>query len=355
MSEKTALQPYLARIAAGASLDEAAAHEAFAIIMTGEAAEAQIGALLLGIEARGGPTIAEITGAARVMREHVARVSVPEGMEVIDTCGTGGDHTGTFNISTASALIAAGAGARVAKHGNRSVTSKSGSSQVLEALGVNLQAAPETLTKCLVEAGLCFCFAPAHHPAMKHAIATRRALGVRTIFNVLGPLTNPAGATRQVMGVFADTLTEPIAQVLKNLGATKAMVVHGKSIASPDLTEGGSGLDEIATTGPTQITLLADGQISTSSFHPADLGMTLSSLKELQVDSVEASAAVIRQILKGQPGPATDIACLNAAAALVIADLATDLKDGFAKAKQACANGSAHHVLETLVNITQAG
>ncbi len=350
-----ALKPLLARLAQGRALDAEQARAAFELVMTGQATDAQIGAMLTAMQLRpGGPGIEEITGAARVMRQHAAKVDVPAGLDVVDTCGTGGDHTGTFNISTAAAIVAAGAGAAIAKHGNRSVTSKSGSSQVLEALGVKLDVSGPTLTRCLVEAGICFCFAPAHHPAMKHAIGPRKELGFRTIFNVLGPLTNPAGARRQIMGVYDDALTEPIAHVLRELGAVHAMVVHGKSLATPDRTEGGMGLDEITTTGPTRMTVVKDGRIETTELHPADLDLPTASVAALRCDGIEESATIIRAVLAGQPGAARDIVCLNAAAALLVADLATDLPQGLAKAQAAIDEGRAKAALDKLIEVTNA-
>lgn len=345
----------LAVLARGRSLSEDEAAAAFEIIMTGHATDAQIGALLGAMQARPeGPTIDEIVGAARVMRRHAAGIDLPPGLEVIDTCGTGGDASGTFNISTAAALIAAGAGARVAKHGNRSVTSNSGSSQVLQALGVNLEVDGPTHGLCLEQAGLCFCFAPAHHPAMKHAVGPRKELGFRTIFNVLGPLTNPAGARRQVLGVFESRLTETIAAVLQRLGALHAMVVHGQTPAAPDTTHGGLGLDELTTTGPTRITVLKDDALETSELHPADLGLAAASVEQLRIADVDASASVIRAVLDGEPGPARDIASLNAAAALVVADLASDLKQGLDKARESLDAGAAKRSLEKLVELTNA-
>ena len=347
------LAPLLRHLAAAQTLSQEQAQQAFDIIMDGQATDAQIGAILAALAVRpGGPTVDELTGAARAMRQRVRCVVVPTGMQVVDTCGTGGDHTGTFNISTAAALIAAGAGARIAKHGNRSVTSKSGSSQVLEALGVKLQVPDATLTHCLVEAGLCFCFAPAHHPAMKHVAAARQQLGFRTIFNLLGPLTNPAGAKRQVLGVYDPALTEPLAQVLRELGAVHAMVVHGKTIGSGDVSQGGSGLDEIATTGPTQISELKDGQITTRTLMPEDVGLEMAHIADLRVEGVEESAAAIRAILEGDAGPQRDIACLNAAAALVVAGVSPDLKQGFAAAGESLDTAAARKCLEALVKIT---
>ncbi len=356
MTESDNLQTLLRIIATGRTLSETQAHDAFAAVMAGHATDAQIGALLAGLQARaGGPAVDEIVGAARAMRDHARPVHVPDDIDVIDTCGTGGDSTGTFNISTTAAIIAAAAGAHVAKHGNRSVTSNSGSSQVLEQLGVRLDCDDATLQRCLTQARLCFCFAPAHHPAMKHAVGPRKQLGFRTIFNVLGPLTNPAGAKRQVIGVFDDRLTETLAAVLDRLGAVHAMVVHGKTLAAPDTTEGGLGLDEITTTGPTQITVLKRGIIETSQLHPADLGLNAAGLAELRIDGVEASARVVLAVLDGMKGPARDIAALNAAAALVVADRAADLHEGLALAFEAIDSGAARQCLDQLVRITRAG
>jgi anthranilate phosphoribosyltransferase len=320
--------------------------DVFEQIMTGQAHPAAVGALLALIQQRG-PSVEELTGAATVMRSKVTRVTVPEDLIVIDTCGTGGDHAGTFNISTAAAIVAAGAGRSegvvVAKHGNRSVTSKSGSSQVLEVLGVKLLVSGETLTQCLDQAGLCFCFAQAHHPAMKHAAPIRAALGIPTLFNLLGPLTNPAGATRQVMGVFSHNLTEPVAQVLANLGTEYAMVVHGK------------GVDELITWGKTRVsTVYNDGTVRTTDIEPADLGIKPARLEHLQVDSPAGSAAVIEKVLAGETGPARDIVCLNAGAALLVGGAAKDLATGYALAQHAIDSGKARNALDNLVAITQA-
>jgi anthranilate phosphoribosyltransferase len=353
---RMSLTAMLQQLAGGEPLSEAQAREAFSLVMSGQATGAQIGAMLMAMAVRdGGPTVDEITGAARAMREAAMKVVVPAGMEVIDTCGTGGDHTGTFNISTTAAIIAAGAGAVVAKHGNRSVTSKSGSSQVLEQLGVNLsppEAGPEVLTRCLTEARICFCFAPAHHPAMKHAAGPRKELGFRTLFNLLGPLTNPAGAKRQVIGVYDASLTEKIAEVLKRLGTVHAMVVHGTTLGGPDVTEGGLGLDELTTTGPTRVTELKGGTITTRQLHPADLGLATATVGQLRIEGVEESAEMIRRILDGEKGPARQIAALNAAAALVVADCAKDLRMGLDLAFEAIDNGAAKRTLALLVKLT---
>ncbi|MHB1155991.1 MAG: anthranilate phosphoribosyltransferase [Phycisphaerales bacterium] len=355
------LTAMLQQLAGGESLSESQAQEAFALVMSGQATGAQIGAMLMATAVRpGGPTVEEITGAARAMRQAAMKVEVPAGMEVIDTCGTGGDHTGTFNISTAAALIAAGTpamadrGMAVAKHGNRSVTSKSGSSQVLEQLGVKLSPpeGPAVLTRCLREARICFCFAPAHHPAMKHAAGPRKELGFRTLFNLLGPLTNPAGAKRQVIGVYDAALTEKIAEVLKRLGTVHAMVVHGTTLGGPDVTGGGLGLDELTTTGPTRVTELKDAAITTWQLHPADLGLATATVGQLRIEGVEESAEMIRRILDGEKGPARRIAALNAAAALVVADGAKDLKQGLDLAFEAIDSGAAKRTLALLVKLT---
>ena len=300
------MKSLLAHLAVGRTLSRQEAIDAFEQIMTGAASPPQTAALLAMMQLRG-PTVEEIAGAASVMRRHVKAVTVPGGVRVVDTCGTGGDHARTFNISTAAALVAAGAGrahqVAVAKHGNRSVTSKSGSSQVLEALGVKLRVTDQTLGRCLEEAGVCFCFAPAHHPAMKYAAPIRAELGMRTIFNILGPLTNPAGVRHQLIGVFDPDLTEPMGQVLADLGTEHGMVVHGavgESGAASGGHSGGGGIDELTTTGLTRITTVREGKVSTSYFDACSLGLEHSRLESLQVDSVEASAEVVRGVLGGE-------------------------------------------------------
>lgn len=329
---------------------------AFDQIMTGQATSAQIGALLAMMQQRG-PTVDEITGAATVMRDKAVKVTVPDGLTVIDTCGTGGDHAETFNISTAAALVAAAVGrprgVAVAKHGNRSVTSKSGSSTVLEALGVKLAVAPKTLTRCLDEAGICFCFAPAHHPAMKYAAPIRQELGFRTLFNMLGPLTNPAQAKRQVMGVFDAKLTEPIAHVLLRLGAVHAMVVHGEFMGPPSNATTASGLDELSTTGISQVSEVRSGTVVTRLFKAAALGLPLADPALLHADSPQQSAEMLRSVFSGDKGAPRDIVCLNAAAALVVADIAHDLEDGISQAQAALDGGEVNVVLKKLIALTQ--
>ena len=350
------MKDILAQLVAGQTLSEVQAHDAFAAIMDGESSAAQTAGVLALMQTRG-PTEDELVGAARVMRERVARVDVPQGMVPIDTCGTGGDHAGTFNISTAAALVAAAAARSVdspvvvAKHGNRSVTSRSGSSQVLEALGVKLQVTPETLTRCLSEAAICFCFAPAHHPAMKHAAPVRQDLGFRTIFNLLGPLTNPAGANRQVIGVYEPRLTRLLAGVLRRLGSDAAMIVHGQ-IPDED-GEHIDGLDELSTCGPSRVSRLRDGQIHDAEFDPMSLGLPFSHPSALRVDSPEASADKIREVIQGKPGPSRDITCLNAAAALVVGGVVDDLRSGMDLAGDAIDSHAAKKTLYRLIRLTQ--
>ncbi len=346
------MKELLSHLVSGNSLSVEQAVEAFELIMTGQATAAQIGAMLAMMQQRG-PTVDEMTGAAKVMRGKVAAVAVPDGLTVIDTCGTGGDHTPTFNISTAAAIVAAAAGrpraVAVAKHGNRTVTRTSGSSQGLEALGVKLQVNTETLTRCLDEASICFCFAPAHHPAMKHAMPIRMELGMRTVFNLLGPLTNPAGADRQVMGVFDPALTETLAGVLQHLGARRAMIVHGRKQPTGD-----AGFCELSTCGPSRISHLHQGAIETTELDATSLGLARADLNTLLVDSPEASARVIRDVLDGEQGAARDIVCLNAAAALVVADLADDLAAGITLAADTIDSGAASNTLQALCDLTQA-
>ncbi len=353
------MKDLLAQLVAGHRLDEDQAHDLFEQIMTGKATPAQTAAALAMIQLRG-PATQELLGAARVMRAKATAVTAPDALTIIDTCGTGGDHSGTFNISTAAAIVAAAAGrprgVAVAKHGNRSVTSRSGSSQVLEALGVTLRVQPETLTRCLDEAGLCFCFAPAHHPAMKHAVEVRQQLAFRTLFNLLGPLTNPAGALRQVIGVFDPDWTEPIAHVLAKLGSAHAMVVHGRiDGASDQPPQQCRGLDELTITGPTRVSHLQRGKVRTYEVHPQDLGLTVVDPSVLCADGPEASAEVIRGVLRGEAGPARQIVGLNAAAALLVADVADDLLTGFTMATEVMDSGVAEESLQTLVRVTQAG
>jgi anthranilate phosphoribosyltransferase len=284
-----------------------------------------------------GETVDEMSAAARVMRELATRVEV-SGDHLVDTAGTGGDASGSFNISTASALVAAAAGARVAKHGNRSMTSNSGSADVLEAAGVKLDITPEQVRDCVEQVGVGFMFAPAHHGAMKYAIGARKEMAVRTIFNVLGPLTNPAGAPNQVIGVFDGELLEAMASVLKQLGSNHVMVVHAED-----------GMDEISISAPTHVAELKQGKISSYTITPSDFGMDTAPLDELRVDSAEQSLAVIRAVFADNPGPARDIVCLNAGAAIYVAGCADSLAAGVEAARVAISNGKAAEVLQNLV------
>ncbi|MDH5632368.1 MAG: anthranilate phosphoribosyltransferase [Gammaproteobacteria bacterium] len=309
------------------------------LIMTGEATQAQIGGFLIGLRMKG-ETVDEIAAAATVMRELAAHVGV-SGPHLVDTCGTGGDGASTFNISTASAFVAAAAGARVAKHGNRSISSKSGSADVLEAAGVNLELTPEQVAECVNEIGVGFMFAPKHHGAMKHAIGPRREMGVRTIFNVLGPLTNPANAPNQVLGVFSKDLVEPMAQVLHKLGSEHVMVVHADD-----------GMDEISIVAPTHVAELKDGKVKTYTLKPEDLDIAAGDIKALAVDGVEASLARVKAVLENEAGPSRDIVALNAGAAIYVAGLTDSLQAGVDKALQVIADGSARKKLDQLVELS---
>ena len=305
-------------------------------IMSGEATDAQIGAFLIALRLKG-ESVDEIAGAAAVMREKATPIATKHDV-IVDTCGTGGDHSGTFNISTTAAFVAAGAGLCVAKHGNRAATSQSGSADVLMALGVNIEASPETVSQCLDEVGIGFLFAPALHGAMKYAIGPRREIGVRTIFNALGPLTNPAGARRQVIGVYSAALTETLAGVLATLGAERAYVVHGAD-----------GLDEMTLTGPTKVSELKDGSVSTYRVSPGEVGLGQARADALKGGDADSNAAITLSVLKGAEGPARDIVLLNAAAAIVAGDKASDLREGVQVAAEAIDSGRAMAKLEALI------
>lgn len=318
------------------------AREAFAHVMSGEATDAQIGGLLVGLAAKG-TTVDELVGAAVVMREKAVPIDCESTSGVIiDTCGTGGDVRGTFNISTAAAIIVAAAGVRVVKHGNRSASSKSGSADVLERMGVKLDLDPGQLKRCLDAANICFAFARYHHPAMKFVAAARTSLGIPTIFNVLGPLTNPARAKHQLLGVFSPELTDRLAAVLQHLGSERAWVVHAHD-----------GLDELSTIGPTRVSELRDGRITTWTLDPAKLGLAYARLSDLTVSSVDEAADMLRMVMQGTVGPMRDIALLNAAAGLVIAGRCADLKEGLIVAADAVDSGAAQRTLDALVRASQ--
>lgn len=326
------------KVIEGQDLTYAEAREVMTEIMEGQATPVQIGGLLVALRMKG-ETIPEITAFAEVMREKAAKVK-PK-VTVIDTCGTGGDGARTINISTLSALVVAGAGVPVAKHGNRSVSSSCGSADLLEYWGVNLALTPEQLSTCIDEVGIGFLFAPSLHPAMKYAIGPRKELGVRTVFNLLGPLTNPAGAKRQVMGIFAADLVEKIAGVLAALGSERALVVHGE------------GLDELTVTGSNLISEVKDGNVKTYTLTPEEVGLTRSKIEDLAGGSVEKNAAIAEKILEGAKSPARDVVLLNAAAALIVADKANDFKEGLEIAANSIDTGAAKSKLEQLVKFTQ--
>lgn len=310
-------------------------------IMTGGASEAQIGGFLIGLRMKG-ESVTEIAAAAAVMRELSAGVDVSDLPNAVDIVGTGGDASGTFNISTASMFVAAAAGCHVAKHGNRSVSSKSGSADVLEAAGIRLGLKPEHVAECVRRTGVGFMFAPAHHSAMKHAIGPRREMAVRTIFNILGPLTNPAGVPNQLLGVFDDDLLDPLANVLQRLGSRHVMVVHSRD-----------GLDEISIGDKTNVAELKDGRVRRFSIQPEEFGLTRASLEQIKVDDADQSLRMLRSVLEDKAGPARDIVQLNAGAAIYTAGLADSLADGVRRADQAIASGEARNRLDQLVILSQ--
>jgi len=310
-------------------------------IMSGGCTAAQIAGFLIALRMKG-ETVDEIAAAAEVMRKLSTRVDVgPD--HLLDTCGTGGDGAGTFNISTTAALVAAAAGARVAKHGNRSVSGKSGSADVLEAAGVMLDLTPAQVADCINRIGIGFMFAPAHHGAMKHAIGPRRELGVRTLFNLLGPLTNPAGATCQLVGVYSDAWLDKIAQVLRNLGSKHVMVVHAED-----------GLDEISISAPTSVAELFDGEIRNYHLTPEQFGLKRSGLKSIAAESVQDSLLMMRDVLSNNTSPARDVVLLNAAAALYTAGVAENMETGMERARQAIGGGGAREKLEQLAALTRS-
>ncbi len=318
-------------------LNESDMHEVMSDIMTGKTTDAQIGAFLVGLAMKG-ETVAEITASAKVMRSLVKGVVVKNTKHLVDTCGTGGDGLGLFNISTACAFVVATAGGSVAKHGNRSISSKSGSADVLEAAGVNLDMSAEQISKSVDKIGIGFMFAPAHHSAMKHAIGPRKELAVRTIFNVLGPLTNPAKAPTQVMGVYSKDLVEPIANVLKSLGSRHVMVVHSKD-----------GLDEISIADDTFVAELKDGSVSTYTINPTDFDLPLGDLEDIKAEDAESSLALIQQALDGKEGSAKNIIALNAGAAIYVSGLSDSLQGGIDRALIILNKGSAHQKLDDFV------
>ena len=335
------IQEAIKDLIAGVDLGRARTRAVMDQIMSGQATDAQIGAFLVALRIKG-ETIDEIAGGAEVMREKATPI-VTVRPDLIDTCGTGGDDSGTFNISTTVAFVACGAGLAVAKHGARSISSQCGSADVLAALGVNVEATPEKVGECIDEVGIGFLFAVALHGAMKHAIGPRRELATRTVFNILGPLTNPAGAKRQLLGVFDGALTEALAGVLRELGSERVLVVHGSD-----------GLDEITLTGPTQVSELRDGQISTRQIHPGDFGLQVVSAEALKGGDADYNARILREVLDGREGPQRDVVLLNAAAAMVVGGLAEDITAGLEVARASIDSGKARQALDRLVEVSNS-
>ena len=340
-ADTTDFRTLLSYAASGGRLTEEQAEAAFGIMMSGDATPSQMGGFLMALRVRG-ETVAEITGAVRTMRAKMLPVEAPAG--AIDTCGTGGDAKGTLNVSTGAQFVVAACGVPVAKHGNRALSSKTGAADVLAALGVNIDADLKLLERALREAGTCFLMAPRHHSAMRHVAPTRVELGTRTIFNLLGPLSNPAGVKRQLIGVFAKEWVEPLAQVLKSLGHERAWVVHGAD-----------GLDELSTTGPSTVAELKDGEIRVFEVAPQDAGLPEARLQDLMGGDQETNAAALRALLGGESGPYRDIVLFTAAAALLVADKVPDLEQGVEMGAEAIASGKAKAVLDRLVAITNEG
>jgi anthranilate phosphoribosyltransferase len=339
MSQSLArIRALIGEVAAGRQLSLEQAQQAFDIMMSGDATPAQVGGLLIGLRVRG-ETVDELTGGALAMRARMVRVAAPP--NAIDTCGTGGDASGTFNISTAAGLVVAACGVPVAKHGNRALSSRAGSADVLRALGVEIDVEVPVVERAIREAGIGFMMAPRHHGAMRHVAGPRVELGTRTIFNLLGPLANPASARRQLMGVFAREWIEPLAHVLARLGCERAWVVHGAD-----------GLDELTTTGPSWVAELAGGVVRSFEVTPEAFGLPRADLDQLKGGEAETNAAAITALLDGEHGPFRDIVLLNAAAALVVAEAAQDLAQGIARAGEAIDSGRARGVLARLVAIT---
>jgi anthranilate phosphoribosyltransferase len=335
-----AFKPYLAKVATGASLTREEARSAFDDLLSGEVTPAQGGAFLMALRVRG-EALDEIVGAVSAMRGRMTRVNAPA--DAMDIVGTGGDHSGSYNISTLASMIVAGCGIPVAKHGNRAASSRSGAADVLTALGVKIGLDPAALERCLAEAGLCFMFAQAHHASMRHVAPVRVELGTRTLFNLLGPLSNPAGVRRQLLGVFSDTWLEPLTQVLKEMGTERVWTVHGSD-----------GLDEITTTGPTHVVALENGTIHRFTVTPDEVGLTTARPEDLKGADPEHNAAELRRVLDGEKTAYRDIAVLNAAAALVVAGEAGNLREGVERAASAVDSGAAKGALERLIQVSNA-
>ncbi len=334
------LKRFITKVVDGVNLSEAESKEAMDVIMEGNAPPTQIASFLTALRMKG-ETIQEITGFARTMRDKAVKIQAKDGECVVDTCGTGGDGKETFNISTAVAFVAAGGGCTVAKHHNRSVSSQCGSADVLEALGVNYALPPERAEACLHEFGLAFLFAPSFHPATRHALVPRREIGIRTAFNLLGPLTNPAGATIHLAGLYREDLLQPITKVLRNLGSKAAFVVHSEDHC-----------DEISITGKTTVCQLKDGKIETYQIEPEMVGLKRSSLEEIQGGAPEKNANILLRVLKGEPGPPRDVVLLNTAALFVAAEKVSNLRDGVEMARESIDSGRAMQKLEEMIRFS---
>ena len=326
----------IAHLIEGRTISQTEAEQVMTEIMDGEATPAQLGAFLMALRTKG-EAVDEIAGLARVMRDRALRVETPDPDSLLDTCGTGGDASHTFNISTAAALVAAGAGLRVAKHGNRAASSACGSADVLEAAGVQIDIDPEGVARCIETAGIGFMFAPRYHPAMRHAAGPRREIGVRTVFNILGPLTNPAHAGHQLVGVPRPELVETIARVLGELGAKRAIVVHGAD-----------GLDEIALSGPSIMGEYNNGSVTLREITPEEFGLHHAGVDQIRSQDIESSHQILMNVLNGEPGPYRDIVLINAAAALMAGEAAGDLAEGMESARRSIDSGAARHRLELL-------
>ena len=334
------LKPLIAKVAGREALTREEARQAFDIIMSGEATPSQIGGFLMALRVRG-EAVDEIVGAVESMRARMLQVEAPA--DAVDIVGTGGDGTGTYNISTLAALIVAGTGTPVAKHGNRALSSKSGAADALSALGVNLEIGPDMIARCIREAGIGFMFAQMHHPAMRHVGPTRVELGTRTVFNLLGPLANPAGARRQLLGVYAPQWLVPLAEVLRDLGSESVWVVHG------------NGLDEITTTGVTEVAALEDGKIRTFELTPSDFGLEPATLADLKGGDGTANAAALKAVMAGAKNAYRDISLANAAAALVVAGKAETIAAGMTQARDALESGAADSALQRLIAVSNDG
>src|ERR671913_2360989 len=333
-------KPYIAKVATGAALTREEARAAFGTLLSGEVTPAQAGGFLMALRVRG-EALDEIVGAVSAMRGRMLRVEAPK--DAIDIVGTGGDQSGSYNISTLAAMIVAGCGVKVAKHGNRAASSRSGAADVLTALGVKLGLDPAGLERCLEAAGLCFMFAQPHHASMRHVAPVRVELGTRTLFNLLGPLSNPAGVPRQLLGVFSEVWLEPLTQVLKELGSERVWTVHGSD-----------GLDEITTTGPTHVAALENGSLRRFTITPEEVGLPVARPDDLKGGDPAHNAAQLRAVLDGERTPYRDVAVLNAAASLVVAEAAATLGEGMARAAQAVDSGAARATLDRLIAVSNA-